>query len=58
MSQNKNLFVIYLKDGNEEIAEKVASKLKSAIGIAKIKDDDGHFKWGVLINKQESIENR
>ena len=54
-----NLFaVVYPKDKSEESAQKIAEMTESAAGIAKFKDEEGNYIYGVLIDKiKESQKN-
>lgn len=50
MFQNNLFAIVYPKDKTEESAERLASLIDSAAGIAKI-DSNGEYVWGVLIDK-------
>ena len=56
MLENDLFAVVYPKDKSEESAEKMVEMIDSAVGIAKIKDENDNFMWGVIIDKVRAIK--
>lgn len=53
MMEYDDIFVVYAKDKSKESAEKLASVIDAAVGIATFIDEENKLFYGVMISKDK-----
>lgn len=55
MMEYDDIFIVYAKDKSKESAEKLASMIDAAIGIATFIDEENKLFYGVMISKEKMV---
>lgn len=53
MMEYDDIFIVYAKDKSKESAEKLATMIDAAIGVATFIDEENKFFYGVMISKEK-----
>lgn len=53
MMEYDDIFIVYAKDKSKESAEKLASMIDAAVGVAIFIDEENKLFYGVMISKDK-----
>ena len=53
MMEYDDIFIVYAKDKSKESAEKLATMIDAAIGVATFVDEENKLFYGVMISKEK-----